>query len=80
MFGEIELGDELEVNGMWADQLEYLELTIIFRWDTYCLSSPSVARLHLSSSLASSFASLLAALPYPCSYPPVHWSLSYCPS
>ena len=30
MFGEIELGDKLEVNGMWADQLEYLELTIIF--------------------------------------------------
>ena len=71
MFGEIELGDELEVNGMWADQLEYLELTIIFRWDTYCLSSPPFARRHLSSSLASSLASSLTsplvALPYPCS-------------
>lgn len=30
MFGEIEVGDELEVNGLWADELEYLELVLIF--------------------------------------------------
>ena len=29
MFGEIELGDELEINGMWADQLEYLQIVIV---------------------------------------------------